>query len=387
MPEVTEMPEIEISEAESRGAAAEAAVAGERQFAAVGRAARKRQEANVRMRKRVQNETRTNSEGLVEGPLRPCTVINFNPVPLVIEMSGHRMTIPAPKASPERFQVKLPHAGRIYTGAYMVVSNPWLYHKTIGHAADAELANVDMPTTEVRYFSPHAIGCALYQQYNSPHFKNMGGVLVFDQNIHALKKDRLARTHGRLLFPERQMLEGDEDWSYSLREGLLEEELAKILQRQREYCDMQVQLAHQLWTTNDPAQQAMITETQRDWARFAVAMSYGLDVLPAWVTARLNVTGPVQKLAKCRYCQAHAKDPEAMFCHNCNAPYEVLAALRAGLHVPDQYVELLSDDDFAEAEKILKARRKRGERLRRPETPAAAAPKDSGKPAKDETKA
>lgn len=337
----------------------------------VGRSAARRQKALQGLRKRLDRETRRNSDGLVEGPLRPCTLVNFNPIPLVAEIEGRRLTVPAPGHSQERFQYKVTYGGRKYTGAYMCFQNPIMYTPVTGHEVDDVLQNVDVAKTDVKYFSPHAIGCAFWHLYNSPHTKLVGGILLFDQEPRALSAASLERTKNRIWVPERILIEDATEFTYTLREADLEEELERIFETQLEYCNTIIQNAHTLWSTNEPAQQAMITNTDRDWARFAHDMRYGLTDLPAWVTTKLRIGSKgVGELRKCPYCQKQAQDPGALFCHGCNAPYDAYAAFMAGRVVPMGYLELLPDEQFEEVAKILEQRALRRSRLAGAEVPA-----------------
>lgn len=350
------MPEVEILDAPATKGTEP--IQGERRFAKVGRSAERRQKALLAKQKQLHRETRQNADGLWEGPLRPCTLINFNPVPLVMEIEGRRLTVPAAGTGPERGRVTLPWRGRTYQGRYLVLTSPILYTAVTGHEVDEILANIDVPKTEVRYFSPHAIGCAFVEQYNSPSHKLMGGVLLFDQDIRALEKERLRRTDGKIHVPERVLIEDSLEWTYTLRETTLDEELARIFQAQLDYANVVIQKAHSLWTTNNSEEQKMITDTDREWDRWAVNMGFA-ESLAAWVTAKIVVGGAVVDLPKCRYCQKQAVDAGALFCPGCNAPYDAYAAFKAGLVVPEQYLELLEGKQLEEVRRTLAARRGR----------------------------
>ena len=110
------MPDVEFQETASTAVAESAAgiapIAGERRFAKVGRSAERRQRAVLAKQKQLHRETHRNSDGQWEGPLRPCTLINFNPVELVLEIEGRRITLPAAGSGPERGRVTMPHRGR-----------------------------------------------------------------------------------------------------------------------------------------------------------------------------------------------------------------------------------------------------------------------------------
>src|ERR1700744_5939299 len=61
--------------------------------AAGGRSSKKTQKALQDLVRRQQAETRVMADGRIEGPLRPCTIVNFNPGPLIVE-GQLRLSVP-----------------------------------------------------------------------------------------------------------------------------------------------------------------------------------------------------------------------------------------------------------------------------------------------------
>jgi hypothetical protein len=342
----------------------------------VGRSAGKRQRAVMELVRTLQFETRKDSDGRITGPLRPCTIVNFNPLALVVEGQLH-ITIPKPKTT-KHHQIQMPFKGRLMHGHYCYVASPMagerppdkqpiFYTTTVGHEQD-ELLPIDVPVSEPRVFSPHSIACELLAQYNSPSNKMMGGILVFDQDPHTLSAANLEKTGGRIWVPERHQLEGSYKYSYTLRETLLEDELDRIFETQRNYCDVMMQQAHTWFTDEDVNSRRLITDTHRDWARFAHENGYLEGNLPEWVSARLALSSEVRQLMTCKYCGNQQQNPKIFFCKVCRAPYDAFKAYTAGLHVADAYLQMLEGEEL---ETVLRLQQERKRKFT-----AAAAPSD-----------
>lgn len=344
----------------------------------VGRASRRTQQALLELVNQMRFETRRMADGRIEGPLRPCTVVNFNPVAL--EIQGQiRLTIPRPGTT-KHHQVKLPWRGREMVGHYCVIASPHIagvradkepvyYTSTVGHEQDSELP-IDVPKREPRAYNPHSIGCEIWHHYNSAEVKLMGGILMFDQDIHWLSRTSLEAHGNKIYVPERKLLPGSWRYAYTLREADLDEELERIFEAQRAYCEVVIQNAHALFLTGDEVQRQMITNTDREWARFARHMGY-LDNDPEWLTAKLSIAGEIKNLKVCPYCGAQQKRPDIHFCPQ-NHPYDAYATFKAGLVVPEAYLEVLPEEQLDEVRAIQAERKARGKGgKKKAETPAA----------------
>lgn len=321
----------------------------------VGRASRKRVKATLQLLARLRRETRQVGPGRWEGPLRPCTIVNFNPEWLVLE-GQIRQKIP-PAGFSDRHVITVNYEGREFKGHYLYLTSPVVYLRAAGHIVD-DLLNIDVPDMTPAYFSPHAIGCEFWAQYveGSASSKQMGGVLMFDGDPHRLSETNLAHNNGKILVPTREMLADDPEPSYTVREVSIEEELARLFERQRAYCDLQVQVAHSLHITNDPMQQASITDTMREWARYAVS-HYWMKELPEWVKARITAAGVPMSLVRCKECGTQQPSPEVFKCPKCAAPYDPFKAFMAGVVVPQAYLELLEGDELETVQREIERRR------------------------------
>jgi hypothetical protein len=353
-----------------------------------GRSARKRQEAVRELIVKMRFETRRAPDGRIEGPLRPCTLINFNPLEVVVQ-GQIRLTIPRPGTT-RHHQVTMSWMNHRMQGHYCVIGSPLtglsvdkepVYYTTVVNWERDERMPVDMPVAEPRVFTPWSIGCEVMSQYNSASTKLMGGILLFDQDIHAITASHLEKAGGRIWVPERTQLPNSVQYSYTLREAALEDELNRIFENQQRYCDVIIQQAHALWTEDDPTSRKMITDTHRDWARYALEKGW-IEQLPEWVSAKLALgqPGATSKLAVCRYCGEQQKRGEVYFCKQ-GHPFDVLAALRAGVVVGEMYVEALEGEDLEQALTIIGERKDRvkAAKVKAAKKPAAAEPKDGKK--------
>ena len=332
-----------------------------------GRSAKKRQEAMKELIARLRYETRQDSDGRIEGPLRPCTVVNFNPVEAVVQ-GQIRLTIPRPGTT-KHHQVVMTWKNHRMQGHYCVIGSPMMgvtpdkepvFYSTVVNWERDERLPVDVPVSEPRVYTPWSIGCEIVAQYNSPSTKLMGGLLFFDQDIHAISSGRLERNGGKIYVPEREVLPNSAQYVYRLREAFLEEELDRIFEQQQQYADIMIQLAHSLWVEENPESRKMITDTHREWARYAESKGWLPGGLPEWVSARL-ITGSsptIAQLSACPYCGEQQKHVNVHFCKQ-GHPFDVIKALKAGLAVPEQYIDVLADDAYEQAQQILEERRQR----------------------------
>ena len=354
-----------------------------------GRSAKKRQEALKELITRLRYETRQGPDGRIEGPLRPCTIVNFNPIEAVVQ-GQIRLTIPRPGTT-KHHQVVVSWKSHRMQGHYCVIGSPStgthadkepVFYSTVINWERDERLPVDVPVSEPRVFTPWSIGCEVVSQYNSPSTKLMGGLLFFDQDIHAISSAHLERTGGKIYVPERELLPNSAQYVYRLREAFLDAELDRIFEQQQQYADIMIQLAHSLWVEENPESRKMITDTHREWARYAESKGWLPGGLPEWVSARLITGGSpaINTLMACPYCGEQQKHANVHFCKQ-GHPFDVIKALKAGLAVPDQYIDVLTDDAYEEAQRILGERRKRSEGRRKSAAEKPAAPPDEPKAA------
>lgn len=377
------MPDVEITEQETRPAPPSrddvARAWGETSAGrAPGRSAKKRQQQIQQLRRRMEAETRRAPDGRIEGELRPCTIVNFNPVAVLLE-DPMRLTIPKPGTTAHH-QVKMPYKGRIVVGHYCYIAAPIMsdkkpdkepvyYSVTTGHEVD-NILPIDVPTTAPRVFRPHSIACELWSQYNSPSHKLMGGLLMFDQGPHSLAKANLDRNAGRIWVPTREQMEDEGQYVYRLRETLLDEELDRIFNTQLEYLNIVLQKAHSLWAEQDIVSRKMVTDTDREWARYAHLMGY-IPSLPEWVNSKIVIGEGIADLKVCSYCGKQQVNPEIYFCPGCNAPFDAFKAFMAGRHVPEGFLMMLEGDELEIVLRKLEEKKHRFSALNQAPAPPA----------------
>lgn len=353
---------------------------------AVGRSSKKRQDAVKELVHQMQFETRKGPDGKIEGPLRPCTIVNFNPIDLVVQ-GQLRLTIPKPGTT-KHHQIRLDWRGRQMVGHYCYVASPIegdsrkpdkepVYYTTVtGHEQD-EILGIDVPKADPRVFTPHSIACEVWSQYNSASLKLMGGILMFDQDPLRLTRANLEASGRRIWVPERTQLPNSWRYSYTLRETILEDELDRIFETQQKYIEVILQQAHTWFMDEDTNSRKMITDTHREWARYAKDKGY-LVTLPEWVTARLATAEHVGTLVVCPYCGQQQPKPDIYFCKN-GHPFDTYKAFMAGLAVGDAYIEMLNGEQL---EEVLRIRAERRARMRGDTPSPEPEPKPTGRSTK-----
>jgi hypothetical protein len=106
-----------------------------------------------------------------------------------------------------------------------------------------------------------------------------------------------------------------------------------------------LQQAHTLWAEQDVTSRKMVTDTHREWARYAKMMGW-LEALPEWVNAALLIGDKVRDLRPCKYCGTQQASATVYFCPKCNAPYDPFKAFMDGLNVPIGFLETLEGEEL-----------------------------------------
>ena len=158
----------EISFAGNDAAHAPANALGAMQAPTTSRSMRRIQEDMIATRQTLESN----------GLLKPATIINFNPVPLVQD-GLINLTVPAAGAS-DAGRVEWEYNGQVYLGHVVTVRTPLLYASTEGVAPDPDGLG-DFPTLAANYILPIGIAYSFYEHYSLPTrgASFMGGVLVF----------------------------------------------------------------------------------------------------------------------------------------------------------------------------------------------------------------
>lgn len=269
-----------------------------------------------------------------EGPCSPSTVINLNPVPVKLQGELQRWSIPA---AGKGEKVELNFRGRKFTGSYLTIRTPHLYPAHTGTNNDKQ-TGIDMPAVDYLYISPIGLAHQFYSHFveGSQDSQYMGGIIIFEGDIHTLDPKRLARNNGRIWVPKKEItLDGFGDVVYTVEAMSLVECVERSVTTQRNYADRQINEGHGYATAQSDIIRNQLSDYHRVWHNFALGLGYRDEALP-WAVNGLKDT-PVTQAVFCPDCRNRQKDPEQYFCTNCNAPFDALKAFLAGKSVsPDR---------------------------------------------------
>lgn len=269
-----------------------------------------------------------------EGPCSPSTVINLNPVPVKLQGELQRWSIPA---AGKGETVELNFRGRKFSGSYLTIRTPHLYPAHTGTNNDKQ-TGIDMPAVDYLYVSPIGLAHQFYSHFveGSQDAQYMGGIIIFEGDIHTLEPKRLARQSGKIWVPKKEItLDGFGDVVYTVEAMNLMECVERSLTIQRDYAERQIAEGHRCATAPSDEIRNQLSNYHRVWHNYALGLGYIEESLP-WAVNRLKDT-PVTQAVYCPDCRERQKDPEQYFCGNCNAPFDALKAFLAGKSVsPDR---------------------------------------------------
>ena len=315
----------------------------------VGRAERERQRLIKSKMRELQNS----------GACVPATVINLNPVPL--ELSGELASFSVPPAT-KGLQVKLGFRGRMFTGSYVTIATPKIYLRTTGSSNDP---TGDRPTFEARHIPPIGIAHQFYLHYCSgaSSGQRMGGIVIFEGNIHNIDKAHLKKSDNKLSVPRGEWdVDLPGEVVYSLHDMDVEEYLTRELAQQRAYAELVIAQGHTYYSSQSDDERKQLSNRHKTWHDYALGMGYIQQALP-WASERLN-DGPLVKAVHCPDCRTKQEDPEQHFCRNCNSPFDAFKAFMAGKQVsPDRLAAY--DESSKEWKGIMAEMNRRRENLAR----------------------
>jgi hypothetical protein len=310
-----------------------------------------------------------------EGPCAPATVINLNPVPLRLEGELQRWMIPP---AGRGLQVDIAFRGRKFVGSYMTISTPHLYGSHSGTQNDRQ-SGVDMPLMEYNHIPPIGLAHQFYDHFveGAADAQYMGGVLIFEGDIHTLDPDRMERNDGYVWVPKKEItLDGFGDVVYIVEPQKFSACVEQSVMTQRNYTDTQIAEGHGFHNSKSEIIQNQLSNYHRTWHNYALEKGYIEAALP-WAVERMK-DSPRTQMVLCPDCRTRQADPDQHFCANCNAPFDALKSFLAGKTVsPDRLTEYEGDEWKA----IVKETKRRKAKIAMLEIPA---PK-RGKAAEAET--
>lgn len=253
----------------------------------------------------------------ITGQAKPATVLNFNPCALRLE-GGIPFKVPSivDPAVNDAFKAKFSYNGKTYRASILTISEPHIFP----WITDVVKGEFDDMADGVGVFDAAAckqieIAFDFWQAYNfgAPDSSNMGGVVCFEGDKHALKV-------GTIRTPMFESLP-DGTREYVTKPEEFGDVLAIALDKQRLYYDRQIQEAQAYW--NDPDQRKNIHTMHLVWAQ------YGLDM--GWrekpVDWQLSSNEPEDC---CEGCGAAKKRATAYNCHACLRPYDPFRSFMDG---------------------------------------------------------
>ena len=310
-----------------------------------------------------------------EGPCAPASVINLNPVPLRLQGELQSWTVPE-RGKGEKIEIKF--RGRMFTGCYLTIRTAHLFPSHTGTHNDRQ-SGVDMPAVEYNYIPPLGLAHQFYDHFveGAADAQYMGGVLIFEGDIHTLDAKRLERSEGYVWMPKKEItLDGFGDVVYVPERLRFVDMMAASVEMQHRYTDAQITEGHNYATSQSEIIRNQLSNYHRTWHNYAIEMGYLEKPLP-WATERLT-DRPHAQAVYCPDCHERQTSPEQYFCQNCNSPFDALKAFLAGKQVSPDRLAMYEGEEWDVIVKETQRRRAKIALLELPGEPAPAKGK-SGK--------
>lgn len=293
----------------------------------------------------------------VNGTARPATVLNCNPVALRLE-GGITYKVPSimDESVPDGQRLKFIYKGKSYKCSVLTIATPFIYPIIV----DVALKQGEDPADGVGIYKPLAcrpieIAHNFWTAYNygAQDSSNMGGVVIYEGDRHALK-NAIKGEDVTIHVPTFEKLPTGQREYYCEPKSFMET-LAVSLDRQRVYCDNEMQTASIYHNTE--AQRNDITQIHRVWHQFALDMGWKEKPEP-WLLSQKDFE------VSCDGCGAGKKKATAFFCHACARPYVPFEAYKAGeLGIESVHLNRCTDTEWAEIRTIEIGRKRRREGL------------------------
>lgn len=300
-----------------------------------------------------------------EGPSAPCTLVNMNPFELTLQGELARWKVPAAGQGLE--VMNLMYRGRKFAGSYMTfrTAHVWLAH--IGTQNDV-LAGVDTPAMEARHIPPLGLAHQFYSHYvtGAADAQGMGGILMFEGDIHTLDKKRLEVSQGMVWVPKQDItLDGLGDVVYTVEAMPLSECMAQALTQQRRFAELRIAEGHRYATSQSSIENNQLSDDHIRWHNWALEHGY-IEKAYSWASEKLR-DSPTTQAVYCPDCRNRQTDPEQFFCTNCNAPFDALKAFLAGKTVSPDRLSVYEGDEWQAIMTEMKRRKAKIALLEEPE--------------------
>lgn len=332
--------------------------------------------AMLALRAELEAQTMKGDDGRLHGPLQPCTIINLNPCWLKIG-GGMKTNVPPydwggrsdDEGKPLKNKKLFLRGGREHTGHVLTVSDAQTWLSPGGHTDHIDVGWAQ-PTLTPRYMSPDMICWHIWREYmtESGSAQLMGGVLIFDGDIHELDKARLDRSRGAVLVPEGYPIpHGKGRYGIRLVKRDFAEMLNTAIEQQKDYLNRVAQSAYERFNSKDEEKRNSITISDRRWGKFGVEVGY-LESAP-WMLELPNANATADARKICPVCREDTVDPALLLCPACKAPYNAdctVEAVKRGYPVAESFIDTLDDAHHKEVMEHLSkqaARRREREKL------------------------
>ncbi len=264
-----------------------------------------------------------------EGPCTPFTVVNFNPVKLTL--TGELADQFVPAAGQSLKKVTFPYNGRSFVGSYVTLWNPKVWPVPIGIE---NINGEDVPTFRADYLTPMGISHQFYEHYveGAVSALSMGGVFIFEGDVHTLSQRRTDRTGGNVWTPVVDSeLSRPAHPRYKVEERQLTDLLRDALLHQRRYAEAIIAQGHSFYHSANAEEQKQLTDYHVMWHNWAMQMGYKADA-EEWASERLT-DSPSTQAVLCPSCSTRQAKPDQHFCASCNAPFDAFKSFMAGMPV------------------------------------------------------
>lgn len=267
----------------------------------------------------------------VTGQVKPSTVINFNPVRLMLHDAYTKWTIPACTDKSAK-RIKIEHGGNIYMGSYFTVREPAFVPWIRDVKAPADENGNPTPEFDAKFILPIELADQYHLEYNTQEKQNLtGGVLVFEGDVHTFTKAK-----GNVIRVPKYRMLSDQTRTYYTEEENIQAILKATLNQQKLTCQAIIQRGDEY--NQDDDERKNITPPMRAWAQFSLDMGWK-EVAPPWMNASLDSE------ESCKGCGKGKKKTGAFFC-DCGRPFDAFAAFMAGENVPESYLFALKDKEL-----------------------------------------
>jgi len=289
-----------------------------------------------------------------DGPCAPATVLNFNPVKLTLQGVLQDQSVPPAGVGKK---VSLQFKGRTFTASYVTFWNAKVWEVIIG---TENLEGFDAPSIKADHISPVGIAHQFYSHYvtGSIDAENMGGIVIFEGDVHTLDVKRRERNNNLIRVPIIDPELSDPAHNvYKIQNMDFDTCLEEALTKQRQYAEFQISEGHRFANSRADDIRNQLSPYHVLWHNWAVDKGYKTEK-EDWATKKLSDSPTVQAVS-CPGCGTRQSEKGEHFCKNCNAPFDAFKTFMAGLPVPAVWLERYEGDEW---DAIVKESKRRADK-------------------------